>query len=78
MRSVNGSPLGAEYTTRLGALLYRIARESTIRKGYSFRSSPRSRLGRDDRGLLDLTDNGELVLDRKVGNQYTHGLASII
>ena len=43
-----------------------------------FASSPRSRLGRDDRGFLDLTDNGELVLDREVGNQYTHGLASII
>ena len=74
MRSVNGSPSGAEYP----ALLFRIVRESTRSEGHSFASSPRSRLGRDDRGFLDLTDNGELVLDREVGNQHTNSLASVI
>ena len=42
-----------------------------------FASSPRSLLGRDDRGLLDLADNGELVLDCEVCDQYPHGLAAI-
>ena len=40
MRSVNGSPLGAEYTTRLVCFAFRIARESTFSKGYSFREQP--------------------------------------
>jgi hypothetical protein len=32
----------------------------------------------DDRGFLDLTNNGEFVLDGEVGDQYPHGLASIV
>ena len=78
MRSVNGSALGAELTARFVCLALGLRGRAHSARAARFASSPRSRLGRDDRGLLDLTHNGELVLDREAGNQYTHGLASII
>jgi hypothetical protein len=78
MCSVNGSALGAELTARLVCLALGLRGRAHSAKAARFASSPRSRLGRDNRGFLDLTDNGEFVLDREVGNQYTHGLASII
>ena len=34
--------------------------------------------GRNDRGFLDLTNDGEFVLDCEVGDQYPHDLASIV
>ena len=33
---------------------------------------------RDNGGFLDLADDGEFVLDGEVGDQYPHGLASIV
>ena len=35
-------------------------------------------LGGDDRGFLNLPNDGEFVLDREVSDQYSHGLASIV
>ena len=46
-------------------------------KGCSMRKQPRLLFSRGNCGFLDLTNNGELVLDCEVGDQYPYGLASI-
>jgi catechol 2,3-dioxygenase-like lactoylglutathione lyase family enzyme len=56
---------------------FRIPREGRTQKAARLAGSPGSILARNDCGLLDLTNDGEFVLDCVVGDQYPHGLASI-
>jgi hypothetical protein len=57
--------------------VFRIYCEERFQKAAQL-ASPCSILARNNCGLLDLTNDGEFVLDCVVGDQYPHGLASII
>jgi len=68
--------IGRESTSRHVWADFRTYREER-RKLLDSRGSPGSILARNNCGLLDLTNDGEFVLDCVVGDQYPHGLASI-
>src|SRR6266540_1272259 len=66
--------LHAELTACLVLVGHRHCRGGEFSTGCSI---PTSLFGRYERGFLDLANDGEFVLDRVVGNQYPHGLASV-